>query len=79
MYAVQFKAAILRRSPLIHIDVGSYRLEKSNVQNIERFELSVEYGLAIKSKPPVQYCCIDAAEVSVELHGAIIQIGKAGM
>jgi hypothetical protein len=67
------------RSPLIHIEVSSYRLENSNVKNVEQFELSVEYGLAIKSKPPVQYGCIDAAEVSVELHGAVIQIGKAGM
>lgn len=67
------------RSPLIHIEVSSYRLKMSNVQNIEQFELSIEYGPAIKSKPSVQYGCIDAAKVSVELHGAVIQIGKAGM
>jgi len=79
LYAAQRKAVILRRSPFIQIDVGRYRLEKSNVKNIERFELSAEYGLAIKSKPPVQYGRINAAEVSVEFHSAIIQIGKAGM
>ena len=59
--------------------IGANDSDKSNVQDIEQFELSVEYGSAFEAKPPVQHGCVHPAEVDGKFQGAVVQISKTGM
>jgi len=64
----------------IHSLIASYRpcqSDKLDIEDIERFELFVEYGSAFKAEPSLQHGSVDPAEVGMEFRSTIIQIGEA--